>query len=187
MSQKKNSKKKILAFGGLALLAFGSVGASLAYWAATVNGTSTDGSGNINIGEGGTVETTLSISEVSDNKDLRLVPAAFASGDNVASITITFNVNWKSTDAHGNGTIGTLTPVLNSASTAKCATDEDKAVVFNLLNCDFTSSTYSIIADDTNPTAVSATLTLDEPADKAQYDLIAGQDVALSFTFSVIA
>lgn len=185
MSQKKHSKKKIFALGGLALLAFGSVGASLAYWAATVQGTDSNGNGNINIGEGDTVETTLKISDVTDNKDLRLVPAAFANGNNVASITVTFEVTWNSTDANGNGTVGTLTPVLSSASTAKCTNDAEKAVVLSLLNCEFTSSTYTIISDDPNATTVAATLTLDEPADKAQYDLIAGQDVALSFAFSV--
>lgn len=181
-TQKKHKHRKVILLSALALLAFGSVGATFAYWASTVSGTDQENSGSINIGEGDTVSTTLSVKGT--GSDSVLVPVGQGREGQVESVDILFTVSWNSTGNNASGITGTLIPTLTAARTEKTDTDAEKSVLRDLIICNFEAESYTVVTDG-NPIDIKATIMIEEPADLDSYNLISGQVLELTFNFKV--
>lgn len=174
--------KKLVALGLAAVALFSTVGVSLAYWASSVTGNNTQATGTVNVGEGSTVTTTVSVADATAGK--ALVPAGFVvdADTQTAQADITFSVSWTSTGADGAGATSTLS-VAQVSKTAYNAADADvTATVGALYNVTYPGD-VAIVADAAAIT-VHVLVTLTEPT-IAQYASVANGSLVLEVSFTV--
>jgi len=173
--------KKLVALGLAAVALFSTVGVSLAYWASSVSGANANKTATINIGEGNTITTSVSVSDFTEALDL--VPAGYgADGYNdlaeTESVDVTFNVSWESTGDDANGAVKTLT-ITQTGYTVGGVAD-----TYGLINIQAAPAPFSITADAA-AVEVTMTVTMDEPANLAQYNAVAGKAIIISYSFVV--
>jgi hypothetical protein len=184
-------KSRKLGIALLVMLAFVVTSGTFAYWAAGVTGPSaSDTTGTITIGSGNTATTTFSFTSTTDSDSL-LVPSGFENGTTTfATLPLSYELQWI-TDGVG-GTVdltGTTTTGTLSVSIAVVVIDDDGLT-------DVTASVGSLISVTEVDTPASITLgaaaatysfnvTMSEPADQAEYDLLAGSEIQVTFTWSV--
>lgn len=179
-------RQKSLVIGLLVVLAFLVSGFTYAYWAAGIAADSETQVGTISVGTGETVTSTVNVSAATNSQGANdLVPAGFAASGKIVSLTLTFTVDWDSTGADANNLTSTLTVALTAAK------NPSNVDVLSLFNAAFNgtgagNATYTIISDGGNVTVI-ATITMNEPTNQAQYNLVAGLDIELTFSFSVAA
>ncbi len=175
-------RQKSLVIGLLVVLAFLVSGFTYAYWAAGIAADSESQTGTITVGTGETVVSTVNVSAAVNSQGAdALVPAGFAASGKITSLTLTFTVDWDSTGLDASGLTSTLTVSLVSA------TNPSSVDVLSLFNASFNNGgSYTIISDGSNVTVI-ATITMDEPANQAEYNLVAGLAITLGFSFSVAA
>ena len=182
-------KKRGLIISVLVLLAVITSGFTYAFWAAGIAADTETKTGTISIGAGETVTSTVNVAAAVNSQGANeLVPADFGGAGKVTSLTLTFSVDWDSTGADASGLSSTLTVNLTGASNG---TPEDDADVLALINASFNGTgtgnkEYTIISDG-SAVSVVVTITIDEPANVAQYNLIAGKDLTLTFSFVAAA
>ncbi len=177
--------KRNLVIGLLITLALVVSGFTYAFWAAGIAADSETQTGTISVGTGETVSSTVNVSAATNSQGADdLVPAGFGGVGKIESLTLTFSVDWDSTGADASSLTSTLTVALTGASNGTPAQD---AAVLALINASFNDGgSYTIISDGA-AVSVVATITLDEPANQAEYNLVAGLDLTLTFSFSVDA
>ncbi len=173
--------KKLVALGLAAVALFSTVGVSLAYWASAVNGASANKTATINVGAGTTISTSVSVSDFSET--LQLVPAGYgADGYNdtneTESVDVVFSVSWESTGDDAKGAVKTLT-MAQTGYTVGGGSD-----TYSLVNITAVPAPFSITADDP-AVDIHITVTLDEPANLAQYTSVAGKAIVISYSFTV--
>ena len=143
-----------------------------AYWGGLINGSSAnDDENTIEIGKGQEITTTVELS----NKTLdggKLVPIGRkVEATDVEQVVLTFDVLWTDEDAASHGADGTLTITpsfdTNPSSLLKVVVNGDGPI---------TAGTTKTI---------TLTITLTEPADLAEYDLVANKTFTLAITFKV--
>jgi hypothetical protein len=182
-------KKRGLVISLLVLLAVITSGFTYAFWAAGIGADSETKTGTISIGAGDTVTSTVNVAAAVNSQDSdELVPVGFEGAGKISSLTLTFSVDWDSTNADASGLSSTLTVSLTGATNGTPAND---AAVLALINAAFNgtgagSNEYTIISDG-SAVSVIVTITIDEPANLAEYQLIATKDLTLTFTFSAAA
>lgn len=177
-------KAKNLVVALLVVIALAVSGFTYAFWAAGVAEASQTAVGTVEVGTGNTVESTVSVGEAVNSQGANaLVPAGFAEAGKIVSLTLTFSVSWASTGLDASGLSSTLTVALTDAVNS---TDDDVLSLFNAAYNGLGDGTYTIVTDDSSVSVV-VTITIDEPADQAEYLLIAGEDIELTFSFSVAA
>jgi hypothetical protein len=172
----KNLKRKNLVLALLVLFALAVTGTSYAYWAASVAVEDNEQNETINIGTGQAVTTTVAVTGGDyDGKDL--VPAGRVnSSTETASIVLTYEVDWTETGTAVDGIAGTLSAV---ASNKQGDTND-------LVNISVVLTDGSAIAvNDAGTYTVTVTITMTEPADKAEYDAIANATITFDLTFAV--
>lgn len=170
-------KNRKLVVGLLVMLAVVMSTLTFAYWATGISGNNDVASNTIQIGEGDAVTTTVAVSG-SASSALDLVPVGREeAGVSVSSITYTFDVEWAGTSS--------------ALDTAGATGDLSAAIVLSGADASelalFTVSTYageSVVYGSTTQVTVTVTFT-NEPADQAQYDLIANASLNLSVTFTI--
>ena len=174
--------KRGLVIGLLVMLAVITSGFTYAFWAAGIGADSKTATGTISVGTGETVTSTVNVGAAVNSQGADdLVPAGFGGAGKITSLTLTFSVDWDSTGLDASGLTSTLTVALTGAE------NENEVDVTSLFSAAFNNGgSYTIISDG-SAVSVIATITMFEPADKAEYDLVAGLDVTLSFSFSVAA
>lgn len=170
-------KSRKLAIGLLVMLALVVTTGTFAFWASGINGNTANNSNTIQIGTGDSVTTTVAVTG-SASSALDLVPSGREeAGVSVSSITFTFDVTWAgASDAvSAAGSTGTLniTPVLSGA-------DASELALFTVPS----ASTQAITYGDTATITITVEFT-QEPADFAQYQLIANATLTLDVTFLV--
>ena len=171
-------KQRKLVIGLLVILAVAVSGFTFAFWASGITGNQDVESNNIQIGTGETVTTTVVVSgSASSTLDLVPVGRDDAGVTSVSSINFTFDVEWagasNATDAAGaTGTLN-ITPVLSGAGASELA-------LFTVT----AASTQSVTYGSTTPVSITVEFT-NEPADSAQYDLIANALLNLQVTFLI--
>lgn len=173
----KNLKRKNLVLALLVLFALAVTGTSYAYWASSVAVTNNTQNETINIGTGQAVTTTVAVTGgVYDGKDLVPVGRVVNSSTETDSIVLTYEVDWTEAGTAVNGIAGTLSAV---ASNKVGDTN-------NLVNISVVLTDGSNIAvNDANTYTVTVTITMTEPANKAQYDAIANSVITFDLTFAV--
>lgn len=180
--------KRNLVIGLLITLALVVSGFTYAFWAAGIsNPTAVNDDETITVGTGETVSSTINLDSVTNNQGGALVPAGFADGTEIESATITYVIAWNSNDEDGDlegdasGFNGTLTPAYVSAYND----DLTPVDVTSFFNVSFDQATYAVTSDTTTATVV-ITITMNEPANQAEYNLLAGNDISLTFSFTVV-
>ena len=182
--EKKHMKKnKGLRALLLALLLIVSIGGIYAYWAGEVSNPSDDTENlNVTIGQGQNVQTTLDVTSALANEGKKLVPAgktAVSVGGkeaNVESLKATYTVKWTE------DTTNIITEQDKIEGTLKVDAKSNDSTGLVQVQVDPASAT---ITADGQAVEVTVTVTMNEPADKAQYDQIAGQNITVDLTFSV--
>lgn len=167
----------------LALLLIVSIGGIYAYWAGEVSNPSDDTENlNVTIGQGQNVQTTLDVTSALANEGKKLVPAgktAVSVGGkeaNVESLKATYTVKWTE------DTTNIITEQDKIEGTLKVDAKSNDSTGLVQVQVDPASAT---ITADGQAVEVTVTVTMNEPADKAQYDQIAGQNITVDLTFSV--
>lgn len=143
-----------------------------AYWGGVINGSSADDNEPIEIGEGQEITTVVELTKtVAGGK---LVPSGrVVDEEEVDKVVLTFDVLWTDTAkaSHGADGVLTITPLFN---------DNPE----NLLNVVVNGNDDGAITAGTTKT-ITLTITLDEPANLEQYELVANKTFTLAITFSV--
>jgi hypothetical protein len=173
-------RSKKLVIGLLLLLAVVFTTGTFAYWASSVAGDDATTTGTITIGTGNQVTTTVSLgAAVNSQGSDALVPAGFAESGKIVSLTLSFDVDWASTGLDASGLTGGLAVTYDAA--VNTTNSDDVKTLFNVSGL----TGYTIDTDDATSTTVTITITMNEPSDLAEYELVAGEDVILTFTFTV--
>ncbi len=175
-------RQKSLVIGLLVVLAFLVSGFTYAFWAAGIAADDATQVGTIQVGTGNIVTSTVSVGAAVNSQGANaLVPAGFAESGKITSLTLTFTVSWASTGLDASGLTSTLLVDLIGAL------NEDDEDVLAFFNASFNlGGSYTIVSDGSNVTVI-ATITMDEPANQAEYLLLAGQLIELEFSFEVAA
>ena len=166
---KQERRSKVLFIGNILMLIMLFAIPLYAYWGGLIFGSSADDNQTIEIGEGQiTTEVRLTKTVVGG----KLVPIGRAvEATDVEEVVLTFNVLWTDEDEASHGADGTLNITTsfddNPANLLNVVVDGDGAI---------TAGT---------PQTITLTITLTEPADLAEYELVANQTFTLEITFSV--
>ncbi len=177
-------KRKISLVAALAAAAMVTTSmTAYAFWNAGYNGANAAADpAVVEIGEGEVVNTTLALSEVlSSGSDL--VPTSVtAQPGQVQAVVFAVNVKWTSV---GNGSLisGVEAPLAIALSDIKIGNDSLEDADKGLFNLAYSETT--VVGDNAAGADATITITMNEPADEAQYGRVAGKDLAFTFTFSV--
>lgn len=197
---RKNKKGAML--GLLAVVALSStVGLAYAYWAGGFAGRNTPGKGEIEIGEGEVVATKLSLEDLAHNAGgKKLVPHTLTTIDTATetqSYVFTANVIWSVADdvlnkAVNEGTLAqltsTLTYTLGEVTIGAEGATTDVKGLFNITHTLDTAATdTTTIKGDKTAVALVITVTMNEPDNVVEYNLIKNQKVTFNFTLAVAA
>lgn len=141
-----------------------------AYWGGSINGSPANDNETIEIGEGQEITTVVELTKTVVGGKLVPIGRAVEATD-VEEVVLTFDVLWTDTDeaSHGADGVLTITPLF----------DNNPA---NLLNV-VVNGDGAITAGTTQ--TITLTITLTEPADLAEYELVANKTFTLAITFSV--
>eukprot|EP01155_Anaeramoeba_flamelloides_P011079 Anaeramoba_flamelloidesa327141_154.p3 GENE.a327141_154~~a327141_154.p3 ORF type:complete len:190 (+),score=16.59 a327141_154:752-1321(+) len=182
-------KKRNLVIGLLVTLAVALTGATFAFWASGITGNNDTEAVTIAVGEGEAVTTTVAVTSASSSA-LPLVPDSRDDDGTttVGSVTFTFDVVWAGTSsatdtAGATGDLVMTTPVLTGLqSDGLTPLDAPELGLFTVTTSYV--ATPSVTYGSTTQITVTVTFTT-EPANQAQYDLVADSDLSLSVTFTV--
>lgn len=189
----KNNKlgKKII--GLLIVLSLVLTSGTFAYWASYVEGTDSSSNEVLEIGTGNVVETRFDLSNNLNSGGL-LVPVGQAVNSNegaVEAINLSFDVQWvedeSTSQTSGIGSVGDITVghevvieldgvVLNSTTYAS---------IYALVNVAYNAGNVTELTLDASASTFSFQITLDEPADQAEYDLIATASISITFSYTI--
>ncbi len=190
-SKKSKNKKRIIAF--LVMLSLVLSTGTFAYWASFVEGTSTEAVGTLTVGSGNTVETIFSLTNEINSGGL-LVPvgqAVNSKGDTVEYINLTFDIQWLEDEdtTQLNGTVSSA-PInveyrVVITQNGEILDQDEYGVIYELINV--YSSEYNpaeLILDEKSKT-FTYQVTLNEPSNKEEYNLISNADIEITFSYSI--
>lgn len=174
-------KSRKLIIGVLLFIAVAVSSATFAYWSSGVNGNEDSATGTVTIGEGESVETTVTVGDV--GADGTLVPEGYEDSPNtVNNEDKEFTVTWESASGNeADGSTGTLNVSIASLSLGNLSDTE----IQDMFTIDVSSSP-SITAGTDLTYTVNVEFT-NEPADKTMYDEVANGTLEITFDFEVIA
>lgn len=185
------SRKKIIAL--LLMLSLVLTTGTFAFWANVVEGTSTEATGSLVVGSGNSVQTTFSLTN-DLNSGGYLVPVGQMSNSNegaVEAIDLSFDVKWLEDEATtqllGTNSVGQI----NVAHELVIKLDgvvldpELHPNIYSLVNVAYSEANVSELLLDSAASTFAFQITLDEPADQAEYNLIANAEISLIFTYDI--
>lgn len=175
--REETKRTKLLLFANLFLLFMLLAIPTYAYWAGTVKGTTGSKDENIIIGTAGEVETTVGV-ELGSKTTGALVPEDRATTGQVEEVTIVYNITWVDTTNSADGTLGTLEVLADNILIGGAATYS------SLVNITVLPTSTNITLND-GAVSITITVTLTEPADKTEYDAVAGKTIKFDLTFTV--
>ena len=189
--QNKKSRKTIIAF--LLMLSLVLTSGTFAYWASYVEGTETSATGTLQIGSGDIAETRFELEDTYESGGL-LVPANQLDNSNegaVDSIDLTFDIAWnedeKVSQLDGTYSVGEVEidhNVLIVVNGEKL--DQEKyANIYDLVNVEYSEKNASEMILGNGSETFAFQLTLDEPADQEEYNLIANAKIAVEFFYGI--
>lgn len=188
---KKRTRKILVAF--LLMLSFVMTTGTFAYWATSVEGTSAEAVGTLTIGSGDDVVTTFELTNEL-NSGGYLVPANQLENSidgAVDSIELSFDVQWLE-DEDESQLVGTesvatveVSHVVSIYVDGELLDSEAYANIYDLLNVVYDEDNAEELTLDADAETFSFEITLDEPADEAEYDIIANAEISITFTYSI--
>lgn len=189
--KQKSIRKSLIAL--LLMLSFVLTTGTFAYWATAVEGTSQEAIGTLTIGSGDNVETTFSLSDQLSSGGY-LVPARQVDNSNkgaVGSIDLSFDVQWLEDEATsqlaGTDSVGQIevSHVVVITVDGKVLDSEEFANIYKLINVAYNENNATEITLDAEAITFNFELTMDEPADQEEYNLIANAEVSITFTYNI--
>ena len=189
--QTKKSRKRVIAI--LLMLSIVLTTGTFAYWASYVEGTSTEATGTLEVGSGDIVETKFELTNDLNSGGL-LVPigqAVNSNKDAVEGITLSFDVKWvedeKTTQMLGVDSVGQIevTDQVVIKLDGEVLDSELYANIYSLVNVDYSKTNVSELILDASATTFSFLITLDEPANQEEYNLIANAEISVTFSYSI--
>jgi len=166
---------------------------TFAYWANFVEGTSQEATGTLEIGSGNVVETRFDLTNELNSGGL-LVPVGQAVNSNVGAveaIDLAFDVEWvedeETTQLLGSNSIGQIdvNHTIEITVGGVVLDQEDYAHIYNLLTVSYNASNASELTLDAAAQTFAFQITLDEPADQAEYDLIVNASISITFSYEI--
>jgi predicted ribosomally synthesized peptide with SipW-like signal peptide len=184
-----NSRKVGIAL--LVMLAFVVTTGTFAYWASSVSGPANDTTvGTVTVGEGNAVTTSFTLTNTNATGG-DLVPAAQLANSAVGavdSVTLVYDVQWVE-DVAGQLTGTTSTAPLTVTTVV---TLEDSlgnpvvdANVLALIVVTPDAGNAATLTLGAAASSLSFVVTMTEPANSAEYDLIANGTITITFTYSL--
>lgn len=193
MKKEKRSRKSVIAF--LFLLAFVATTGTFAYWATAVEGTSTEATGTLTVGSGDNVVTTFSLGNEL-NSGGKLVPAhqVINSGEGaVGAIDLSFDVQWLEDESvsqlAGTNSVGQIivNDLVEIRLNGVLLDREVHANIYALVHVSYDEANPSELTLDAEPSTFAFQLTMDEPADQAEYNMIANAEISVTFSYEINA
>ncbi|MDE1536261.1 MULTISPECIES: hypothetical protein [Actinotignum] len=164
-------------------------GGAYTYWAGTVsNPAAHNDSETVVIGQGQNVTTELDVTKALASQGKKLVPAGKTgvsiggTSENVESFDVTYTVKWQEPDSAD--VIDASDNVTGTLAVTETHEIEGAAEHNGLVGVEVTPTSTQIKADGESVT-VTVKVTLAEPATKAAYDAIVGQNIKVNLTFAV--
>jgi hypothetical protein len=183
--------KKIIAL--LLMLAVVVTSGTFAYWASYVEGTENEATGTLEVGSGDKVETRFDLTNALNSGGL-LVPEGQAVNSNegaVEAIDLSFDVEWvedeETTQMLGVGSVGDI-DVAHNVSIVLDGVELDQteyAHIYALVNVAYNSNNKSQLTLDAAAETFAFQITLTEPADQADYNLISSAEISVTFTYTI--
>ncbi|MFW6298247.1 MAG: hypothetical protein ACOC14_01075 [Bacillota bacterium] len=170
-------KSRKLIIGVLLFLAVAVSSATFAYWANEVNGSNDTAAASVTIGEGESVDTTVTVGDV--GADGTLVPAGYEDSSSISNEDKTFTVNWEGDGDGAEGAEGTLNVSIDSLTLGSLSQSQ----IEDMFTIDV-SATPTI----TEGTPLTYTVNVEfanEPANKTIYDEVENNTLEIDLIFSV--
>ncbi len=188
---KRNSRKKVIAF--LIMLSLVMTSGSFAYWASFVEGTSTEATSTLEVGSGDKVETTFELSNDFNSGGL-LVPvgqAVNSGNEAVEAIDLAFDVAWVEDEA--------TSQMLGVDAVGQIEIDHEVVImldgevlpkgqyqeIYELVNVLYNEANASELKLDAAASTFAFQITLDEPANQEEYNLIANAEISVTFSYEI--
>lgn len=188
---KSNSRKKIIAL--LIMLSLVLTSGTFAYWSSYVEGTATEATGTLEVGSGDIVETRFDLTSEFNSGGL-LVPVGQAVNSNegaVEAIDLAFDIQWVEDEAVtqmlGVDSVGQI-QISHEVVITLDGVELDKelyANIYALVNVAYNEANATELTLDAAPSTFAFQITLDEPADQAEYNLIANANIAITFSYTI--
>ena len=184
-------RKRLIAL--LIMLSLVTSTGTFAYWASTVTGTETTSNGTLTVGSGESVATTFDITNELNSGGL-LVPVTHAVNSNegaVEAINLSYDVQWLEDEAvsqiDGTSSVADITVVENVVITlGETVLDPiENANIYALINVAYNESNASQLTLDAAAQTFAMQITMNEPADQEEYNLIANAEISITFTFTI--
>jgi hypothetical protein len=169
----KRIKKSTLQIVLLVALLLGTVGTAYAYWASSVAGNNDSATATVTVGDGEPVTTTVTVGDQTSGGPL--VPIGITGTNDV---DLTFSVLWESdNEASADALLGQLGVTIDSI--------EINGVDYSgLFTVTVVSGEGSVTEDSAKDVVINVEFT-NEPSDQTEYDLVAGEDLVITITFTV--
>ena len=190
-NKQRKSRKTIIAF--LLMLSLVLTSGTFAYWASFVEGTDTSATGTLEIGSGDIAETRFDL-ENTENSGGLLVPARQLENSNegaVDAIELTFDIAWNEdenvTQLDGTYSVGQVEIGHNVVIVVDGEELDQKefANIYDLVNVLYNEENVTELTLGAGAETFAFELTLDEPADQEEYNLIANAEISVEFFYSI--
>lgn len=185
-------RKKVIAL--LIMLSVVLTSGTFAYWANYVEGTESQATGTLEIGTGDIVQSRFDITNELNSGGL-LVPVGQAVNSNagaVEAIDLSFDLEWKEDEAVsqmlGVDAVGQVNIVDEVVITldGNVLDPATNANIYSLINVNYNAANATELTLDAAASTFAFQITMDEPANQAEYNLIANANVSVTFTYSIL-
>lgn len=187
----KKNRKRLIAL--LLMLSLVMTSGTFAYWASYVEGTSTQATGTLEVGSGDKVETRFDLSNEFNSGGL-LVPEGQAVNSlegAVEEIDLAFDIQWvedeETTQMLGVNSVGQI-EISHVVSIVLNGEELDKEVyanIYDLVNVKYNKNNATELTLDAAAETFGFKITLDEPADQEEYNLIANAQISVTFSYVI--
>jgi len=187
----KKSRKTVIAF--LLMLSLVFTTGTFAYWASYVEGTSTEAVGTLEVGSGDTVETRFDLTDEFNSGGL-LVPVGQLENSNkgaVESIDLAFDIQWvedeETSQLAGTYSVGQIDIDHNLVIVVDGEELDQKefANIYALINVEYNERNSKELLLDASATTFGFEITMDEPANQEEYNLIANAEISITFSYTI--
>lgn len=190
-SKKSNSKRALYL---LLLLCFVSSSGTFAYWATNIEGSGNQSMGTISVGSGDEVTTTFEVTNDFSSGGYLVPKNQVINSEQdsaVESIMLAYDLEWKEDEVTSQMLgVNAFGDIQIDHSIIITVNDEelDPLVhnnIYQLVNVSYNSENKDQLQLDSPAETFLFLITLDEPSNQEEYDLIAFATIEVTFTYSI--
>ena len=191
-NRKGHLNKTLIAF--LFMLSIVLTTSTFAYWATSVEGTEDDAVGTLSIGSAESVDTKFVISNELNTGGL-LIPKGQLNNSEinaVESIDLSFDVKWEEDEdisqLAGTTSVGIvrISHELEIEHNGEVLDLDKYSVIYDLITVAYNPNNPETLILDENAKTYNFTVTLDEPKNQEQYNLISESTISVVFSYLII-